>query len=145
MSEPAQPARTEASIALPTRPLLAAIVAITVSIAVLWAALVLIAGWDRSLIEAVTWGAAMTGFIAAGATLAMTPWKARPIASWMTFWLGATVLRLFITPAAAWLLYSATSLDLEALCLAVAATYFLSVLTEAWIIARHVKKVLPTK
>jgi hypothetical protein len=137
--------QTEPTISLPGGTIFAAIIAITIVVPAIYALIALLAGWEKATIEAAGWGAALAGGIASGATLVMGPWKSRTINSWMTFWLGATVLRLFITPALAWLLYSATSLHLEALCLSVATTYFLTVLTEAWIIARHVRKVLPPR
>ena len=73
----------------------------------------------------------------------MTPWRPRDLGMWMTMWMAATVLRLLLTPALAYLLYSATSLSGMALGLAIVTSYFLALLAEWVVLDRHINKVLP--
>jgi len=74
-------------------------------------------------------------------TAMLSPWKARRMGDWMTFWLGATVVRLMVTPIAAWVLYSAALRDVRTLGLAVALSYvlclFLETGTLAWFLNRR--------
>jgi hypothetical protein len=85
-------------------------------------------------------GAAVVALVAVLGVLAMTPWKVRPIGSWMTLWLAGTVVRMLATPAFTFLLYSAVPQNAMALTLSVAVAYLTVLLTETAIIAWHVKK-----
>jgi hypothetical protein len=80
--------------------------------------------------------AALVAVTTVAGLLAITPWKRRPIATWIAMWQGQTLLRLLVTPIGAWLLYSATSLELVPLALAVGLTYFLTVVSEAVVLRR---------
>lgn len=81
--------------------------------------------------------AALTSF---GAVLMMAPWRTRPVTSWMSWWLGGTVLRLLVTPVLAYLLYSATALDATPLALGVAVTYICILFTETGVLAAYLKR-----
>lgn len=74
-------------------------------------------------------------------TAMLTPWKARRMGDWMTFWLGATVVRLLLTPVGVWVLYSASLRDVRTLGLAVALSYVLCLFFEtgtlAWFLNRR--------
>lgn len=83
-------------------------------------------------------GSVVVAVVAALAIVAMTPWRPRPMIDWMTWWLAGTVVRLLVTPAGAFLLYSAARLEAEPLTLSVAMTYLVTVLTETAVLARHV-------
>ena len=86
-------------------------------------------------------GSSVTLAVTVAGLLMMKPWKTRPITSWMTFWLGATVLRLMATPALAFLLYSAVSLSLTPFMLSVAASYMAVLFSEAGVLALYLKRV----
>ena len=72
--------------------------------------------------------------------LAMMPWKQRPMGDWMTYWLGATVLRLMVTPLATFLLYSAAPGDLRTLGLSVALSYVICLFMETAALAWSVNQ-----
>ena len=63
------------------------------------------------------------------------------MSEWATMWLAATVLRLLLTPVAAYVLYSAAPLSLTPLMLSVGGTYLVVLLVEAAFLALHVKRV----
>lgn len=88
-------------------------------------------------------GAIVVAAVAAVSVVAMTPWKRRPMADWMSWWLAGTVVRLLVTPACAFLLYSAARLEAEPLALSVATAYLVTVLTETAVLARHVGRQSP--
>ncbi len=126
---------------LPARPMFAAAVAGGVTTVLLWLA-------GASLFESMQAGlpTALAGVgtvlaIYLATTAMLTPWKPRRMGDWMTFWLGVTVLRLMVTPVAAWVLYSAALRDVRTLGLAVALSYvlclFLETGTLAWFLNRR--------
>ena len=88
-------------------------------------------------------GGAGVGLRGIGGVLSMTPWSPAEMGRGMTMWMAATVLRLLLTPALAYLLYSATSLSGTALGLAIVFSYFLALLAEWVVLDRHINKVLP--
>jgi hypothetical protein len=142
----------EARITLPARWLFVGVVVATLIMAGGWSLGVALGGWGDDALMSGLLGAGAVGAVALVGVLILTPWKARPIPEWMTMWLAATVFRLLVTPVAVYVLYSAASngdsatgptVPVKPLVLSVAATYFMALLTEAAIIASHVKRSLP--
>lgn len=100
------------------------------------------------------WGDATlrTGLIGIGAVtllamlgiLAINPWKARPVATWMTVWLALTVFRLLGTPVVIFVLYSASSPALlpTPLALSVGIAYMATLFAEALTVSNHLKRTL---
>ena len=85
-------------------------------------------------------GAATVAVLSILSLLAMGPWKTRPVSTWTTAWLAALVARLFITPALAFVLYSAAPLSLAPLMLSVAATYVIVQISEAAALSLYLKR-----
>lgn len=86
-------------------------------------------------------GVVLVTVLTIGSLLVLRPWKPRRVTGWANLWLAALVGRLLLTPALAYLLYSATPLDLVPLMLSVAVTYLVVQLTEAAILALHLKRI----
>lgn len=150
-STPRSHSSAEVRIALPTRQLLGVVAAAALVMAGIWsagAALGIGGGGDASFISGLV-GAGAVGVVAFAGVLIMTPWKRRAVPDWMTMWLAATVFRLLVTPVLVYLLYSAASaggewLAVKPLVLSVAATYFVTLLAEAAILASHMKRSFPS-
>lgn len=130
----------EPLISLPTGRLLVAVIGACATSTAAWLGVVSLGAWGREVLMAGPVGALAVAVTGVAGVVVMTPWKTRDMITWWTMWLAATVLRLLLTPVAAFLLYSATPLSPEALCLAIAASYFLALMAEAAIIARHVHR-----
>lgn len=128
----------EPTLALPTLRLVAAVFGTCAASALLWMGAVALGPWGRDVMLAGPVGALAVALTGAAGVLVMAPWKTRAISAWCTMWLAATVLRMLLTIAAAFLLYSATPLSPEALCLAIAAAYLLALLSEAGVVAHRV-------
>lgn len=128
------------AITLPSAMLLTVVPLTALIVGLLWYIFVISTSGDVSNAVAGPAGAGVVAIVALLSVLVMTPWKARPMDLWMTFWLAGTVVRLLITPLGAFLLYSATPLPANALALAVALAYLVTVLTESVVLARHVRK-----
>ena len=62
---------------------------------------------------------------------------------WMTFWLAGTVVRLLITPAGAFLLYSATPLGTAGLWLGIVVSYAATLVGETRVYAAHMRRFSP--
>ena len=105
-----------------------------------WLAAPRLGPWDAEVAVAGVAGAVLVGALAIVVLLAVWPWKMRPMSTWMNLWLGGTVLRLLLIPAATYLLYSATSLSATALALSVALTYLLTLFAEAAVLALYVRR-----
>jgi hypothetical protein len=86
-------------------------------------------------------GTAVVAAVSVLAVLVIRPWRIRPVTSWMSWWLGAMVLRILLTPVAGFLLYSATALSLTPLMLAVATAYVVVQVSEAAVVAHYLKRV----
>lgn len=102
----------------------------------------LVPNWRIVFSADVIWGAVVVVAVAAVTTLAMTPWMQRPMSSWMTMWLGGTVMRLLLTPVAGFLLYSAALPDRTAFGLSIGLSYLLTLLAEAGVLAGFVHQKL---
>jgi hypothetical protein len=111
-----------------------------------WSAAVALGPWGRHEFISGMTGVVVTAAVALLGLAVMTPWKPRPMADWMTMWLGGTLFRLLGTPTVLFLLYSAASPPLAAkpLALSVALTYLVMLLAEAGALALHVRRSLPT-
>ena len=105
-----------------------------------WLAAPRLGPWDAEVAVAGVAGAVLVGALAIVALLVVWPWKVRPMSTWMNLWIGGTVLRLLLIPAATYLLYSATSLSATALALSVALTYLLTLFAEAAVLALYVRR-----
>ena len=64
------------------------------------------------------------------------------MSAWISCWIGGSILRLLLIPAATYLLYSATSLNATALALSVGLTYVVTLFAEAAVLALHVQRTL---
>jgi hypothetical protein len=106
-----------------------------------WAAVARLVAPGREVLAAGGAGAAVVAAVGVLAVLVIRPWRTRPVSAWINWWLGAMVLRILLTPAAAYLLYSATALSLTPLMLSVAATYVVVQVSEAAAVAHYLKRV----
>lgn len=140
VTDPRGDSRVSAPITLPTFSLLTLVPLASLIIGLTWYFITIWTGRDTSTAIAGPAGAGVVAVVAVISILVMTPWKSRPMDLWMTFWLAGTVVRLLVTPAGAFLLYSATPLPASALALSVALAYLVTVLTESIVLARHVRK-----
>ncbi len=140
MTSPA-PATKEPIIALPTGRMVGSIVGLSGLTYVGWLAVVRLGGFGAEAVAAGLAGAAAVAVVGVAAALVMRPWRPRPVSSWVTWWLAGIVGRLLVTPALAYLLYSATPLSGTPLLLSVATTYVIVQCGEAAVLALHIKRV----
>lgn len=131
----------EPAIPFPTGRLLAAIVGASLLTAAGWLAVVRVGGLGEGAPAAGAAGAGLVALVCSAVLMALRPWRSRPVGVWVNLWLGATVARLLLTPALAYLLYSAAPLSGTPLLLSVATTYVLVQLCEAAVLALHVRRV----
>ena len=134
----------ETTMTMPTTHLVGAVVFGPLLACGLWMAIVAAGPWGREAVVAAPYGAATVLLVGLLGVLVMSPWRRRAMLDWWTMWLAATVLRLLLTPLAGYLLYSATSLDLEPFFLSIAASYFVTLLVEVAVLRRHVDRVFPS-
>ena len=132
---------SEPSIALPTGLLLASVCGSAMATSFGWLAVVWVGGFGWEVGVAGPAGAAVVAGVGVVAVVAMQPWRSRPVISWVTIWLAAIVGRLLLTPAAAFLLYSAAPLGGTPLLLSIAITYVIVQVCEAAVLAMHVQRV----
>ena len=128
----------EPSVAWPTWRLLGAIALVAVVAVTAWAVAAWLGPWGPGVFAAGATGVAIVAVVTAASMLALVPWKARPISSWMQWWMGGSLMRLIVVPAVTYLLYSAASLSAGALMLGVGLTYVLTLFAEAVVLAHHV-------
>ena len=136
--------REEPTIGLPTARLITTVMFATIIAAGGWYAAASLGRWGAETARTGLIGGTLVGVIVLAGVLIMTPWVTRPVSAWMTLWLAGTVMRMLMTPIAAWLLYSATprgSLAAEPLALSVALTYLATLFSEATVLALHVKRI----
>lgn len=95
-------------------------------------------GWDAATSAGITVGGATSVIMCVIAFLAILPWKSRPAADWTLWWIGATTLRLLLTPVALFSVYFATLLPGPAVLLGGAAAYVVALFSETAVIARAV-------
>ena len=135
------PSSKEPTIALPTGRMVWSIVGLSILTAVGWMAVVWIGRLGNEAGTAGVAGAAIVAVVSVAASLLMRPWRPRLLSWWVSWWLGGILIRLLITPAAAYLLYFATSLSGTPLMLSVATTYVIVQCGEAAVLALHIKHV----
>jgi len=140
MTSPA-PATKEPIITLPIGRMVGSIVGLSALTYAGWLTVVWLGGFGVEAVVAGLAGAALVAAVGVAAALMMRPWRPRPVSEWMTWWLGGIVVRLLVTPPAAYLLYSATSLSGTPLLLAVAITYVIVQCGEAAVLALHIQRV----
>ncbi len=136
-----KPASKEPTIALPTGRMVGSIVGLSTLTAVGWLVVVWAGGFGTKTGTAGLAGAAVVAVVGVAAALMMRPWRPRLVSWWVSWWLGGILVRLLVTPAAAYLLYSATSLSGTPLLLSVATTYVIVQCGEAAVLALHIKRV----
>ena len=137
---------------IPAREPVTALPALRMVLTVIGAGLVTIAAW--TVVTMLTGRTATIVPAAAGVTLvtgistlsllAIGPWKSREIGTWANLWLAALVGRLLLTPALAYLLYSATPLSLTPLMLSVGVTYVVVQVSEAAALTAYLKRIAAT-
>lgn len=136
------PNADEPVLTLPTSVLVWTVVGVAGVVAAGWLVVCSLAGWGNDIVWAGPAAGGVVGLVGTAGVLIMTPWKERDVSMWMTMWLGATVLRMLVTPVLTILLYSATSLDAMAMTAAVALTYLVVLLSEAGVLARFIQRTL---
>lgn len=132
---------TEPSMSWPTLRLLGTIATVAVLSAGGWV-IAAIGFDDRGLATAGVAAAIIVGGFGLLGILIVGPWKQRRMSAWISYWIGGSVLRLLLIPAATYLLYSATSLNATALALSVGLTYVVTLFAEAAVLALHVQRTL---
>jgi hypothetical protein len=141
MSTPAADTK-EPSLALPTWRMLLTIAAGTVATFMGWAVVTSIIEPGRQILVAGGAGAAVVAATSTLAVVVIRPWRTRLVGDWINWWMGSLVLRILLTPAVAYLLYSATALSLTPLMLSVAVTYVVVQVSEATAVAHYLKRVV---
>jgi hypothetical protein len=95
-------------------------------------------GWTPQTLSGVLVGGGTSIATVLLVFLAIQPWKSRPAADWLLFWLGSATVRLLFTPLALFSVYSATLLPGPAVLLGGAAAFFAALVLETVVIARAV-------
>ncbi len=127
--------RREPVFALPTAKVLAGQAVATIGLIALWWALCgRLEGWGESRDRAFAIIVAVWA-VQAGVWMAISPWKSREGSLWMAWWMGATVVRLFVTPVVVGLIYFPPPGTPWALLLAAATTYLVTLFVEVSIVA----------
>ncbi len=108
-----------------------------------WTAVTALTGRTATIMSAAAGAALVTG-VSTLSLLAIGPWKSREIGTWANLWLAALVGRLLLTPALAYLLYSATPLSLTPLMLSVGVTYVVVQISEAAALTAYLKRISAT-
>ncbi len=131
----------EPTFTLPTGRLLVTVCAVAAAAAAAWTFVTALLG-PPDTIAAGFAGATVVAVVTIGSVLAIRPWKRRPVSAWTTLWLAALIGRLVLTPAIAYLLYSATPLGLMPLMLSVAVAYVVVQISEAAALASSLKRIV---
>ncbi len=125
---------------LPTARMVITVIASAVATIAGWSAVTALTG-RTSTITAAAAAATLVAGISILSLVVIRPWKPRAMGTWANLWLAALVGRLLLTPALAYLLYSATPLSLTPLMLSVAVTYVIVQISEAAALAAHLKRI----
>jgi len=128
---------------LPTRRMVITVIASASATIAAWSVVAALTG-RTSTIMAATAGAALVVCTSILSLMVIQPWKPREMGTWANLWLAALVGRLLLTPALAYLLYSATRLSLTPLMLSVAVTYVIVQISEAAALAANLKRISAT-
>lgn len=132
----------EPEISLPTAKMVFTIFLASLATCFTWMLVVKLGDFKASTMVAGPAGAGLVMLIGIITVFLMRPWRRRPAGIWINIWMAGIVGRLFITPAAGYLLYSATPLDSLPLLLAVASSYFVVQCSEAGVLAFHLNRTL---
>ena len=135
--------RPEPLTTLPTWPMVVTVIASGLATVSAWSAVTELTGRTPTL-KAAADGATLVAGITTLSLLAIGPWKTRAMGTWANLWLAALVGRLLLTPALAYLLYSATPLSLTPLMLSVGVTYIIVQISEAAALAAHLNRISAT-
>ncbi len=136
------PAR-EPVTALPALRMVLTVVGAGLATMAAWTVVTMLTGRTAPIVPAAA-GAILVIGISTLSLLAIGPWKPRAMGTWANLWLAALVGRLLLTPALAYLLYSATPLSLTPLMLSVAVTYIIVQISEAAALAAHLNRISAT-
>jgi hypothetical protein len=129
--------------ALPTLQMVITVVGAGLATVAAWTAVTALTGRTATIVPAAAGAILVTG-ISTLSLIAIGPWKPREMGTWANLWLAALVGRLLLTPALAYLLYSATPLSLTPLMLSVGVTYVVVQISEAAVLAAHLKRIFAT-
>jgi hypothetical protein len=111
------------TVTLPTAALIAAAWGACAAVAAAWCAIGLALGRERGFFLGGAAAAATVAAAASVAILALRPWRPRSLAQWPFAWLAGSLVRLVLTLAGAFLLYSAPFHGLGGMWLAAAVVY----------------------
>lgn len=130
----------EAVTTLPTVRMVVTVIAAAAATVATWAVVTALTGRAATIASAAA-GAAIVAGVSGLSLLAIRPWKPRAMGTWANLWLAALVGRLLLTPAVAYLIYSAAPLSLTPLMLSVGVTYVIVQICEAAALAAHLKRI----
>ena len=136
------PAR-EPVTALPTLRMVLTVIGAGLATIAGWTVVTALTGHTATILPAVAGATLVTG-ISTLSLIAIGPWKPREMGTWANLWLAALVGRLLLTPALAYLLYSATPLSLTPLMLSVGVTYVVVQVSEAATVAASLNRISAT-
>jgi len=140
---PTSTTRREPVTALPTLRMVLTVIGAGLATIAGWTAVTMLTGRTSTIVPAAAGVTLVTG-ISTLSLLAIGPWKPREMGTWANLWLAALVGRLLLTPALAYLLYSATPLSLTPLMLSVGVTYVVVQVSEAAAVAASLKRISAT-
>lgn len=135
--------KDEPWLTLPTRAL---VIAITSSAAVAaggWAVVAFALGYSPEVAATGAIGAVLMGVMAIIGRLITFPWQPKPASTAMLAWVAADVLSMLATIAAAYVLYSATFMQIQPLLLGVVLAFFLTLFSQVAVAASHLNKDSP--
>ncbi len=133
-------ASKEPNISLPASKMIFAIFLSSLASCLGWMFVVKLGDFEAGTMAAGPAGAALVMVIGIIVVILMRPWRKRLVGDWINIWLAGIVGRLFITPGAAYLLYSATPLSGPPLLLSVATSYVIVQIGEAAVVSLHLKR-----
>ncbi len=133
----------EPVITLPAWRLVKTVVVAAIAAMAAWSLVVAATGRVSTIVPAAA-GATLVAGISILSLMVIQPWTPRAVGSWANLWLAALVGRLLLTPAVAYLLYSATQLSLTPLMLSVGVTYVVVQISEAAAMASHLHRLPAT-
>jgi hypothetical protein len=139
MTATTRPATDQPAVRLPTWRLFAAVIVASALAAAAWIGLATLIGGSRLDSDLAVPALIIVVLCTVVAVIAIQPWKPRPVSLWITMWLGQTVLRLTITPVAAFIAARVWSFDVMALAVPLGITYLAAVVCEALVVARFLK------
>jgi len=124
VSEMADPGAASRRVTLPTAPMLGAIWFAAVLAGLAGAGVITMLGRGGQESFGALLGGLLVAVCATVVLLGVRPWTPKPLATWPMIWIAASFVRLAITVAATFLLYSATRFGAVSLVLTVVAAYF---------------------